>query len=116
MKLILIPGVKKIFHFKNQKQKKMSRKKGESQPPVKKETEEKKEKTIKKIEKKAPEVKIKPVEKVPPQVQEEIINYHKIGIIGTNDELKLFRSKLKLKGLPLGKVLMQFVSKWNKEN
>lgn len=39
-----------------------------------------------------------------------------IGLVGNNEQLNIFKGKIKMKGKILGEVLYGMIEKWNKEN
>lgn len=73
---------------------------------------------VEKIKKEKKEVKKDVVKAVPiPEKNEKNKNsWHGIGIIGMNPDIQLFKSKIKLKNLKLGEVIMNFIIDWNKKN
>ncbi len=72
--------------------------------------------TIKKIEK----VEIKtPPEVIPEPIKEpEKIKmvYDKVGIVGDNEQIRIFKSKVKLKKGSIGQIITDLITMWNTKN
>lgn len=83
----------------------------ETVPAVKAEVKQiqKIKKTKTPVHKPAPVAKAEPVEKTKNA-------WHGIGIIGMNEDISTFKSKLKKKNLKLGEVVMNFIIDWNSKN
>lgn len=55
----------------------------------------------------------KPVEKKQDSTKE---NHYGIGLVGDCEVLRVFKSKCKLRGISIGKLLHQIISEWNEKN
>lgn len=98
--------------------KKVELKKEETKKPEKKEFKKlPKKEAIKEVieEKKSIAPIVEPLNLI--VVPANYVNAHSgIGIVGTNEAVKQFQGKVKMKGLKVGKVLMEFIIDWNSKN